>query len=242
MKESLSGIIVACDKAIEWMLPWWWFHYSKHNQYPVVFIDLGMSESSKEWCREHGKLLPLKCPPNLMIAKDLIPKERIESWEQTYGEIAWHLREPWFRKPFAMLQTPFEYTVWTDLDCEVKGSLAPLFQKIHTHSGIAIAKERRYTMEEAGYNSGVIAYQKNSPLMIRWAEKCHLENDRYLGDQDVLTDIIDAEHVEVTELSDIYNWRMKFGVNFEAVIIHWCGGWGKEIIRRSMQNTSNTIF
>ena len=58
----------------------------------------------------------------------------------------------------------------------------------------------------------------------------------------MLTDIINNEHIEVTELSDIYNWRMKFGVNFEAVIIHWCGLWGKDIIRRAVQNPSKTIF
>ena len=65
-----------------------------------------------------------------------------------------------------MLQTPFECTVWMDLDCEVTGSLIPLFQKVHTHSGIAVARERRFTLEEAGYNSGVIVYRKDSPVLI----------------------------------------------------------------------------
>ena len=237
-----SGVLVAGDKEIEWMLPWWWHHYSKHNRYPVVFVDLGMSKTAKAWCRKRGKLLSLSCPKNLVIPKELIAKDQIETWEKIYGDILWKSRESWFKKPFAMLQTPFEHTIWTDLDCEVTSSLTPLFQKAHTHSGIAIARERRYTQEEAGYNSGVIVYRKDSPVLARWAEKCHRENDRYLGDQDVLTDIINTEQVEIAELSDNYNWRMKFGVNFEAVIIHWCGLWGKEIIRRAVQNPSMSIF
>lgn len=242
MKGGMQGVLVACDKEQEWMLKWWWFHYSKHNRYPVVFVDLGMSQEIKEWCRQKGQLAPLVCPKDLLIPKHLVPKEQIEAWEKICGDIPWDLREPWFRKPFAMLQTPFECTIWTDLDCEITGSLTPLFQKAHTHSGIGVARERRYTLEEAGYNSGVIVYQKESPVLIRWAEKCHRHNDQYLGDQDVLSDIINTENLEITELPDIYNWRMKFGVNFEAVIIHWCGRWGKEIIRRAVQNPSQAIF
>jgi hypothetical protein len=81
------------------------------------------------------------------------------------------------------------------------------------------------------YNSGVIAFQKDSPLIARWATLCQHENDRFLGDQDVLSFIINTEHIEITELSDHYNWRLKFGVNIEARIIHWVGKWGKECIR-----------
>lgn len=242
-KSNMQGVVVACDKEMEWILKWWWFHYSTHNHYPVAFVDLGMSREAKKWCRQRGSLIPLQCPKNFMIPKHLIAKERIKEWEEKLcREIDWSIREPWFKKPFAMLQTPFEQTIWTDLDCEITTSLASLFQKVHSHSGIAVARERRYTMEEAGYNSGVIVYQKNSPVLSHWAEKCIHYNDQYLGDQDVLTEIIDTENIEITELPDTYNWRMKFGVNFEAVIIHWCGSWGKEIIRRAIQSPSYSIF
>ena len=74
MTGGSSGILVATDKQIEWMLPWWWHHYSKHNRYPVVFVDLGMTETAKAWCRQRGKLISLECPKNLVVPKDLISR------------------------------------------------------------------------------------------------------------------------------------------------------------------------
>lgn len=227
-----QGILIGCDQEQEWMLPWWWSHYIKYNSYPVVFIDFGMSETAKKWCRKRGTLLKLSCPKKFVCSKADLDPSVIETWESVYGEMVWSSREQWFRKPFAMLQTPFEYTIWTDLDCEITGRLDPLFQKIHAYSGIAIARERVTGSEEDVYNSGVIAYHKKSPILTRWAAQCQYENDRFLGDQDVLSHIIQTENIEITELSDHYNWRLKFGVNVEALIIHWIGKWGKECIRR----------
>ncbi len=28
------GVLVASDQTLEWMLPWWWRHYKKHNNFP----------------------------------------------------------------------------------------------------------------------------------------------------------------------------------------------------------------
>src|SRR5437868_5082609 len=108
----MMGILVGCDKQQEWMLKWWWGHYSKHNSFPIAFIDFGMSEEAKSWCRQKGKLLPLTCPKDFVFPKTLIPKELIGEWEKSYGEKIWHSREQWFRKPFALLQTPFRQTIW----------------------------------------------------------------------------------------------------------------------------------
>jgi hypothetical protein len=237
-----QGVVVAADRMQEWILPWWWHHYSRTNRFPVAFIDLGMGAEMRAWCSERGSVISLETPKNFVYPRTLVDRDLVAEWEKGYGPVPWSTREQWFRKPFAMLKTPFTETVWVDLDCEVSGSLAPLFPQIHPHAGMAIAKERSYLLEEAGYNSGVIVYRKESPLLERWAEGCRSHNDRFFGDQDVLSFLIQSENIEIAELSDRYNWRMKFGVNFEAVIIHWVGLWGKEIIRRAMQLSSQTIF
>lgn len=227
-----KGILIGCDQNQEWMLEWWWAHYSRHNCYPVAFVDFGMSQEAKKWCQSKGHWISLDAPKNFVFPKTLISSELISEWEKVYGKELWQGREKWFYKPFALQQTPFDETIWVDLDCEITGPLAPLFQKIHTYSKMALALEINRSTEEEVYNSGVIAYHRSSPLLEHWTDLSFRHNDRFLGDQDVLTFIINSENIEVTELPSKYNWVVREGVNFEAIILHWAGKWGKEVIRR----------
>ena len=77
----------------------------------------------------------------------------------------------------------------------------------------------------------MIAYHKNSPLLSLWRDLCFHQNDQFLGDQDALTFLINSEDVEVTELPSKYNWVIRDGVNMDAIVLHWAGPWGKEVIR-----------
>ncbi len=226
-----KGVLVGCDQNQEWMLQWWWTHYSRHNPYPVAFIDLGMSKEAKKWCQSKGYWIRVDAPPDFVYPKSLISPELVEEWEQVYGPYLWHGREKWFYKPYALQQTPFDETIWVDLDCEITGPLAPLFQKIHLHSKMALALDID-TADDVVYNSGVIAYHRTSPLLSLWADLAFHQNDRFLGDQDILTHIIHHENIEVAELSSKYNWVIRSGINFEAIILHWAGKWGKDVIRR----------
>ena len=223
-----KGILIGCDQNQEWMLPWWWKHYSEHNNYPVAFVDFGMSAEAKKWCQSKGHWIDLDAPKNFVFPKALIASDLTTEWEKIYGKDLWQGREKWFYKPFALQQTPFDETIWVDLDCEITGSLAPLFHKIHVHSKMALALETEQTI----YNSGVIVYHRTSPLLEQWTDLAYRHNDWFLGDQDALTFIINQENIEVTELPSKYNWVIREGINFEAIILHWAGKWGKEVIRR----------
>jgi len=226
------GVLVGCDQNQEWMLSWWLSHFRKHNKMSVAFADMGMSAEARSWCSTRGKVVSLDSPKDFVLPKQLINKELIAEWEKKYGDGLWKSRSQWFRKPFAMLQSPFEETIWLDLDCEVIAPISHLFSKIHNHSGIALARDPIPFVEEAGYNSGVIAYQRNSPLLARWAQASLELNDRFLGDQDILSFLIHSENIEIAELSDNYNWQFRCGVNLDAAILHWIGAWGKAVIRR----------
>lgn len=223
-----KGVVVGCDQTQEWMLEWWWSNYIRYNKYPVAFIDFGMSSKAQNWCKNKGHWIKLDAPQNFVFPKSLISPELTTEWENTYGKDLWRGREKWFYKPYALEQTPFDEAIWLDLDCEITGSLAPLFHKIHLHSKMALVKE--HGLEE-GYNSGVIAYHKNSPLLSLWRDLCFHQNDQFLGDQDALTFLINSEDVEVTELPSKYNWVIRDGVNTDAIVLHWAGPWGKEVIR-----------
>ena len=226
-----QGVIVGCDSQMEWMLAWWWQHYSRHNALPVAFVDWGMSEEGRQFCANKGVLLNLSGTYDFISPKSKISQDLIERWEENYQGDVWGPRMSWFRKPFAMAQTPFEKTIWVDLDCEIVGSLKHLFRKIHPHSGMALAREGH----DSGYNSGVVVYTRDSPLLHQWMDGCVHFNHAFLSDQDVLSFIIESNGVEIIELPEEYNWRMKHGVSLDAVIIHWVGLWGKNVIKRLVQ-------
>lgn len=230
LKKS-QGVIVGCDQKQEWMLTWWWSNFRAHHDLPVAFVDFGMTSHAQEWCKEHGTLIPLQAPQNFVFPKEKIPTLLAASWEQRYGSHLWSARGQWFYKPFALLQSPFEKTIWLDLDCEVLGPLHHLFQKLHRHSRMALVRDTTAPFEDVGYNSGVIVYDIQSPLLIHWALSCVRNNDRFLGDQEVLTHLIHEGNIEVAELPEKYNWVIKSGINPEAVVLHWSGSWGKQVIR-----------
>jgi hypothetical protein len=227
-----DGVMVGSDRNQEWMLPWWWKHYSKYSFLPVAFADFGMSEKAREWCRNRGQLLSIDTPTDFISSKSAVDKSLADQWEKEHQDKVWASREGWLKKPLAMTQTPFERTLWTDLDCEIIGSITPLFQKIHLHSGIAMAKE---VTKEAAYNSGVVIFSRTSHVVQKWAEICLHQNAQHLSDQTAINSLIHKEEIEIAELPAIYNWHVSVGVNIEAVILHWMGAWGKEVIHLAMQ-------
>lgn len=232
-----NGVIVGADQNQEWLLPWWWSHYHTHNNYPVTFVDLGMTSEARRWCAEKGELASLESPLQFVAGKDEIDRAQIKRWEEVYGEIVWPLRSNWFKKPLAMLCSPYERTVWMDLDCEVLGSIHDLFQQCHPESGLALAKEPKQESSlllpgETLYNSGVIAFTREAPPILQWAQNVFEDNHQFLGDQEILSRLIFTDQIKINELSADYNWRMSQGINLNAVIIHWVGTWGKLYIQK----------
>jgi hypothetical protein len=66
---------------------------------PVAFVDGGMSDKRRAWCDKRGHLVSV---------------EHID------------LPRSW-RKPEALHLTPFERTLWLELDCEVRGDVSKMF-------------------------------------------------------------------------------------------------------------------
>lgn len=223
----MNGILVGADESQEWLLPWWWKNYRAENAFPVAFADFGMSEKAKAWCRERGALLDIE---HLRVAaKEEINPLLVAEWEKTLSPF-WHLRGAWFKKPLAFLKTPFEKTIWLDLDCEVLGSLAPLYDYVDSvEMALAPVRDPEVVREFVTYNSGVVVFKKNAPILKKWAEQ---ESGRFLGDQDALSEVIFKERCGVAELPEIYNWRMCGGLRIDAVVLHWAAEWGKEYIRK----------
>ncbi len=263
-----EGILLGCDRAQEWLLPWWWENYSKSNADPIAFVDFGLSAETRFWCEQIGTVVDLQAPPFAVPGKSAVDGETASVWEEMYKEDVWNLRQAWFRKPHAMLLSPFERTIWIDCDCEVLGNLKPLFAHCQHPSGVGLVREPDSSQDrsraqkllhdrEILYNSGVVVFAKGSPLIQKWAECCIDGSQQFWGDQDVLSRLIYLHHFAVSEVDRIYNWRISQGLNLRAIILHWVNASGKRYIQeyggirkeleafddwlRKLQNLNNSL-
>lgn len=230
-----NGFVVAADLTQEWLLPWWWSNYTKYNNLPVAFVDLGLSKEMKEWCKKRGHYIPLPIPNIFVAEKDSCSSEHIKNWEELYGSHFWESRNAWFKKPLACLQTPYKTSVWMDLDCEVRGSLTSIFSLSIPSSGIMLAQEYPSVEDWDNINSGVILFKKGNPTIEEWAKESLESNHTYKGDQDILHALILKKQIPLGDLPLIYNWSRFSEVNPEALVVHWHGTHGKSFITHQIQ-------
>jgi len=238
----MQGIIVGCDANQEWLLPWWWKHYSACNDYPIVFIDFGMTAKGIAYCQQRGTCLSLNKVP--FVEKIVRSRKKRALWEQRYSAAIWTHRVIYFKKPFALLQTPFACSLWIDLDCQVLKSLEPLFNCLWLGADIALCRESEeiqdlhrkkglIRIKEVNYNCGVIAFRKDASILHRWVQEIEQRNDRYAFEQHALAKALLLDQTPVFELSPIFNWSMAQGSNDHAYIQHFHGGLLKSLIPRT---------
>ncbi len=237
-----EGVVVASSKSQEWMLPWWWENYIKHNSYPVTFVDLGLSEAGKDFCRGKGELVKIPSFPFLGTSEE-IKEGRAEFWESTFGGNLWSgKRSYWHQKSIALLQTPYQNTIWLDTDCEVLCSLDPLFEKIARDEAILICpiyeKTQAYSKEkgiifedEILFNSGVIGCKRGSSYIMQWAAHTIEDHGFHCGDDNLLSRLIYEKDWPVQILDPLYNWQeLAQGRRSDVKISHWAGESGKFFI------------
>ena len=70
-----DGVLTGCDENHEWMLKWWWKHYTSSNTLPVTFLDFGMSKSAQIWCKKRGLVIPVNMEESALYSKEKLPIE-----------------------------------------------------------------------------------------------------------------------------------------------------------------------
>lgn len=236
-----AGIIVGCNQNQEWLLDWWWHHYSKTNTYPVIFADFGLSEAGQKWCSERGDCIT--CPDLFPhSAQEQLPSATKQLWEQLYGKGVWNFRPVWLKKAEACFLSPFLKTIWIDLDCRVEADLTPLFNLLAFNIELAILKnsplhqKMRHDLGvlvegEYHYTSSVIAYHKHSAAISKWAELTRHDFDKFPADEEALSRAIYLTSPVIFELPEIYNQSWKYPTNNNTVITHFHGDGKLHLIR-----------
>ncbi len=234
ISQPNQGVIVGVNSNQEWLLPWWLMNFQVHNVLPITFINFGdMTEKAIEWCRLRGNLIDLKMEENLIAPKESVDVDLATMWESMHPEV-WKMREGWFKKPFAMLLSPYERTIWLDVDCQVRGSIETIFSQCENDAGICLAPEADYSQVinfnrkmilpgQLMLNSGVVVYKRGSKAIQEWAHQVHENTHLHFGDQQLLVNILYTHGMGFTYLSREYNWIAESGANPDAVIFHWSG-------------------
>lgn len=215
------GVVVGTNETTAWLLPFWWHWYSLHNDLPVAFIDFGLQPESLAFCKSKGTVIQ---PSSFfsIAQKQEVDTSLQENWENQYGNSVWQARMGWFYKPLAMQHSPFSTSIWLDLDCEVCGCLLPLFSLLTTQLAIAADPER-----VGIYNSGVVVFQKNAPLIDLWAQACREENHRFIGDDLLLPPLLEKHQGQWQELPPYYHRLAGMGFDPPFLILHFASNWGK---------------
>ncbi|PCI77177.1 hypothetical protein COB21_03320 [Candidatus Aerophobetes bacterium] len=239
-KNSI-GVLTGCNQNHEWLLKSWWHHFSKHNDLNVTFIDFGMSESAKLWCKTKGSIIDMSGSHPWITPKENISENVRKKWEKLYAPTLWGARACWLTKPVAFLQTPYTQNAWIDLDCIVRGNIRPLIDASNCTDGFACVREVERSIELSkqqgaiesnwiGYNAGVLSFQKGSLLVKKWAEKTVRENHIHMGDSDTLNHTLNANDFDFCELSDKFNRRPQDGILKNTLIAHYVCTGGKHAL------------
>lgn len=207
-----AGVMTGCDAKQEWLLPWWWTHYSSCNTLPVVFIDYGMSASVRNWCCERGRVVTVPFKGNIMHAK-----------------------------PLALLRSPFEKTLWVDADCEVCACVQPILDAVGAgvvgvchdpfHPTVAKSMDRRYIP----VSSGTMVFHRDDPTIRAWA-LAMLAHPEYRDDQVALNTLHMLDRFCV--LPRRFQWlrldETQTRLLEPAIIRHWTGPAGKAAVQAMM--------
>jgi glycosyltransferase involved in cell wall biosynthesis len=207
--KAPRGVVTASDKNQEWLLPWWYANLRRHNpDIPVCFVDYGLTDEGRKWCMEHGSMLQLggQMPQGLV----------------------------WFRKPLCLLKSPFETTVWIDLDCEIRGNITPWLDS--AANGLVLTEDQHNPWckqyREVPLQSGVVGVKKGNPLVSKWMEAIFQRPGEFRGDQEALNYIVAKMDAKIVILPAEYQWlRLAGDPPANAVVVHWTGVEGKAIIK-----------
>ena len=227
-----DGVLVGSDISFEWLLPWWWENYRRHNLFPVAFVDFGMSTSMKNWCRKRGDLLSLSVSDLCISGKEEVDPLLVENWEEKGGKRFWEIRAIWYKKLIACLQSPFKRSIWIDLDCEILSQLDPIYSFCKEPAGLSVA----WYEEADTFNGGVIAFERGSPVFEKWVVEAFENQHQFRGDEEVLTALVKEKKISLEELPRKYNWSYKLKLPSEPSIIHWYGPVGKHQIYQKINS------
>ncbi len=213
-KTFLTG----ADYNLQDLLPWWVECVRKHNpDIHITIADFGLTDSAKDWVKHN--------------VNHVIVYER-------------HPTLAWFLKPQSMIDCPYEYTCWLDLDCEMVAPVPEIFD-FPTEDQMALTQD--VVRANPDHDKGVFWWAvgvnvvKGKPQILKdWARNT-TNNKDLRGDQEVLHKMIQVNpqlNDYIVKMPLEYQWLridlLNGKDNENKKIVHWTGPDGKKYIREEL--------
>ena len=239
-----DGVITGCNETMEWMLKWWWKHYSATNDLPVTFLDFGLSKSARMWCEK--RMHVIACPIPKQFEKEARSFPLPTSWSVTWREKRLTERKFWFTKICSLLKTPYSRSLWVDIDCKFLEKIDAIFDMCNNPNGIALGLDTKETItswkklgllkkKAKGYQAGLILFKKGSPFIEKWALCCQKEYTIEYADQTLLNSIIERDNIDIFLIPEQYHWLYPNYIPEGVRLIHYAGGEAKHWIIKEME-------
>ena len=224
-----DGVLTGCDESYEWMLKWFWKHYSKTNTLPITFLDFGISKSARIWCEKRMHVIP--CRVSGTLEKDTLSFPLPNQWPKERRELRLRQRKFWFTKICSLLKTPYSRSLWIDIDCKFLEKINDIFDLSDNPHGIALSidptallawKEYGLLKPNAkGYLAGFILFKRNSSLIEKWVLGCQRKYSLEYSEQSLINSIIEEEGLDIPLVPKKYHW-LNLDVIPEGVkIVHY---------------------
>ena len=212
-KTFLTG----SDHNLQDLIPWWVNCVRTHNpDIHITIADFGLTDSAKDWVKHN--------------VNHVIVYER-------HPELAW------FYKPQSMIDCPYEYTCWLDLDCEMVAPVPEIFD-FPTEDKMALTQDvvrgnPDHFTAMFWWAVGVNVIKGKPQILKDWAR--NTINTDLRGDQEVLYKMIQVNqdyNNQIIKMPLEYQWlRISLVNGYDSPnkkIIHWTGPVGKQHIRENL--------
>ncbi|MCB1117326.1 MAG: hypothetical protein KDK50_01960 [Chlamydiia bacterium] len=197
-----EGILIGTNADYERYLPWWHHHYKKHNDLPVAILDFGMSPWGLAKAKAIGKVIDAKALPKTSVHCDIVYAKDIAT--------------ACLQRLENLKKSPFDTTLWLDLDCLVRCDVQPLFEYIHHPSGFAAApitdqafewqKKLQLNTQKLGtLNGGVFLFKKSSFVLDIWVDATRAAAENFHYDDLILSLALREKKIEINWLPQEYN-------------------------------------
>ncbi len=226
------GVLIGADMKRISLLGFWVDRFRQHNpDTPIAFADFGVN---------------------------VFWKARLEALEIEVLEVPWlRDRKITYSKPIAMQCSPFDATLWMDLDIETRKPINHLFEDAANGFYATLTpfhgRAAKITAPRVPIAAGFVGHPKGCTVISRWVDYTHalntegrLNTDNYSGDLMVLNELF-AKHIGWDDLHEWpreYHWVRQWGpppdsLQNEVLMYHWSGDRGHETINNSRRLTGD---
>ncbi|MCB1117327.1 MAG: hypothetical protein KDK50_01965 [Chlamydiia bacterium] len=188
-----EGVLIGADDKCEKLLSWWHSYYKNHNDRPVAILNFGLSPWGLAQAKKIGVVIDATTSPSIKV--------------KCKHRYARYIAGACLKRITHMKRSPFETTLWMDIDCIVRCNINHLFAYADHPSGFAAAhtSESGNSFEPNKFNGGIHVVKKTSTIYDFWISEIQKNAQHFDLDDLILSRAIHEHCIEINWFPNEYN-------------------------------------